>query len=253
MNDYAFLEEFVCAIRSIATKSNEISLMIHCMRTMGILVEILENNDLTILCDYIDSENDKEIIRKALSAIFYESSIVPLVNKFAWAIPTPQAIKTICKYSPLVEIGAGGGYWAHLLSKEGAKIVAYDDSSWVKSNAIYRGEKRWFDVQKGNEDNITNHLTYNLFLCYPPADWDYPLGSRCLQRFKGEYLIYVGSVAKDGCTGDNLFLELINDQFEEIELVSIPRWPGHDVAVHLSSSATKVSEDKYESGNNHQK
>lgn len=36
----------------------------------------------------------------------------PLVEKFAWAIPDNRSLRIIAEFSPIVEIGAGKGYWA---------------------------------------------------------------------------------------------------------------------------------------------
>ncbi len=52
-----------------------------------------------------------------------------LVSKYAWAIPNAEAIKSIKKVTgdkKLVEHGAGTGYWASLLQKEGISVTAYD-------------------------------------------------------------------------------------------------------------------------------
>jgi hypothetical protein len=43
-----------------------------------------------------------------------------LVDRYGWAIPTDEAIAALVELSPLVEIGAGRGYWAHLLRQAGA-------------------------------------------------------------------------------------------------------------------------------------
>ena len=49
-----------------------------------------------------------------------------LVKQYSWAIPNNKAIETIVKYSPIIEIGAGTGYWGRLISKAGGDIVCYD-------------------------------------------------------------------------------------------------------------------------------
>ena len=36
---------------------------------------------------------------------------IDFVKKYAWAIPGPKALEEIKKYSPIIEIGAGAGYW----------------------------------------------------------------------------------------------------------------------------------------------
>src|ERR1700674_2056565 len=48
------------------------------------------------------------------------------VRRYAFAIPTEQALATIARYAPIVELGAGTGYWAFLLRRRGVNCVAYD-------------------------------------------------------------------------------------------------------------------------------
>lgn len=39
---------------------------------------------------------------------------------------TPDAIRVVSAFSPLVEIHAGRGHWQHALSKAGATVVSFD-------------------------------------------------------------------------------------------------------------------------------
>jgi hypothetical protein len=43
-----------------------------------------------------------------------------------WAKPTERALRLIAKRSPVVEIGAGDGYWAYLLRRIGCDVDAID-------------------------------------------------------------------------------------------------------------------------------
>eukprot|EP00854_Cymbomonas_tetramitiformis_P003077 gene3077-3908_t len=43
-----------------------------------------------------------------------------------FAVPNAEAIATMVKYSPLVELGAGTAYWAELARSAGASITTYD-------------------------------------------------------------------------------------------------------------------------------
>jgi hypothetical protein len=36
----------------------------------------------------------------------------PLVKQYAWAVPDDKALNILREFSPLVEVGAGKGYWA---------------------------------------------------------------------------------------------------------------------------------------------
>ena len=48
------------------------------------------------------------------------------IRNYAWAIPNAEAIDTICEYSPITEIGCGGGYWAWRVLQSGGDIQPYD-------------------------------------------------------------------------------------------------------------------------------
>ena len=54
----------------------------------------------------------------------------------------------LSKFSPLVEIGCGKGYWARLLRDKGAVIVAFDQH-------VPRDHSAWTTVQKGGPEVIT--------------------------------------------------------------------------------------------------
>src|SRR3954447_23075729 len=45
-------------------------------------------------------------------------------DKYAWAVPNEEAIDVLVEHSPLIEVGAGRGYWARLAAEAGADIIA---------------------------------------------------------------------------------------------------------------------------------
>lgn len=135
--------------------------------------------------------------------------------KYAFAIPNDDALRKIAKYSPIVEIGAGKGYWANLLSLRGVDIVAYDNWKNLK-------RKRWFDVQYSDESVVKQHGDRTLFLCWPPNDNE--MAFNALKQYTGETVIYIGE-EKDGCTGTNSFFKFLKKNFNEKEKIEIPKWP----------------------------
>lgn len=145
-----------------------------------------------------------------------------LIYKYAYAIPNDKALRKIAEYSPIVEIGAGSGYWAHLLSKKGVDVVAYDN--WRNPK-----RKQWFDVQLSDESVVKNHADRALFLCWPPVKDEMAL--KAIRKYKGETVIYVGE-DRDGCTGTRSFFDFLDKHFEEEDSVVIPVWPTmHDQLV----------------------
>lgn len=140
-----------------------------------------------------------------------------LVQKYSWAVPNQEVIEVIASYSPIVEIGAGAGYWAFLIQQLGGEICCYD---------IKPPEQVWFKVQEGGPEKIQDHLDYTLFLCWPPCDES--MAMDCLKLYSGKILLYVGE-GDGGCTGDDEFHMLLENGFEEMQYVDIPQWSGiHD-------------------------
>ena len=114
-----------------------------------------------------------------------------LTDKYSWAVPDLQAIKVISFFSPLIEIGAGAGYWAKLLSDNGVKIRAFDRK--ISKNC-------WSHVQKGGPEKLLDDdKDSNLFLCYP--DEATSMGVECIEKFTGEYILHIGELISTPGTG----------------------------------------------------
>ena len=140
----------------------------------------------------------------------------------AWAVPCKEAIDVLVEHSPLIEIGAGKGYWAWLASKAGADILAFDllpnDNHYCDGSV-----PPWFLVQHGGASAVSAHPGRTLFMCWAP--YQAPMASACLGRYKGEKLIWVGE-GDGGCCGDDRFWKMIEDGWEETRSVNLPNWTG---------------------------
>ena len=82
----------------------------------------------------------------------YQNLIVlPPRRCISHAVPTAQALKAIAKLGPLIEMGAGGGYWAAMLRERKVDIVAYDidppDPATLANGFCYR---QFCDVHSGD-------------------------------------------------------------------------------------------------------
>ena len=161
-----------------------------------------------------------------------------LVRKYAWAVPTDEAINKIASFGKIIEIGAGTGYWASLIAAAGAEVLAFDiapagNGVWVNE---YKHTKSYFPMHQGTEEWAEVFPEYTLMLCWPP--YDSPMASNCLWDYKGKNIIYIGEW--QGCTADSTFFDQIEDTFfrgEQMlstkwriaEQVFLPNWMGiHD-------------------------
>lgn len=151
------------------------------------------------------------------------------VTKYAWAIPNQAALDALKKYGPIVEMGAGNGYWAYCMRNEGVDVIAYDEvigeryqtlggdvTAWGSSGS------GWTEVLKGTPEDLAKHADRTLFICWPPID--HPMATFSLDHYRGNTLIYIGE-SRGGCTGDDAFHWMLENEWEEIQEICIPAWP----------------------------
>ncbi|GEM_PF-380657 len=148
-----------------------------------------------------------------------------LCQRYAWAIPNDKALSTLAANQPLVEVGAGTGYWAHLLEQRGVKIVAYDIQPVPSQGNTYHqtAGKSWADVRQGDETVVREYPASTLFLSWPPDTNQCAFNA--LRLFRGDRLIYVGE-GPGGCTASREFHDLVARQWKLVEKVEIPQWTG---------------------------
>jgi hypothetical protein len=149
------------------------------------------------------------------------------IETFSFAVPTESILQEICKYSPLLEIGAGSGYWAYELAKRGADIVATDTKKGRYSPLQGHWSKKYTSVETLHAVKAVRKYPNRTLLSIWP-DYDKPWSGEALKEFKGEVVIYIGE-SSGGCTGDNLFHRILEKDYKELESMMIPQFGGaHD-------------------------
>ncbi|MBG0819875.1 hypothetical protein HS048_03825 [Planomonospora sp. ID91781] len=161
---------------------------------------------------------------------------------YAYAIPSPQTIEWMsrfCADTPIVELGAGRGYWAAQLSRSGLVVEAYDVEPPDKAkNASFPGAAGQTDVWHPINDlsgfttraQAADHV---LFLCWPPG-WGDEMSSEALTSFEeagGKRLIYIGE-PKGGKTGNNAFFDALSARWrlDSVDEHFVSWWTEADVA-----------------------
>ncbi|MBF6174281.1 hypothetical protein [Nocardia blacklockiae] len=142
---------------------------------------------------------------------------------YAYAIPSPETIgwlSEFCAGHPVVELGAGRGYWAAQLVNAGLEVDAYDSEPPDSTeNASFGQAVGQLDVW-ATVDDLEAYATRSanesdvLFLCWPPG-WGNTMASEALAAFEaadGERLVYIGE-QKGGKTGDNAFFDALADRW----------------------------------------
>jgi len=124
------------------------------------------------------------------------------IERFSFAVPSKQAVRRIKEFvgeRRLLEVGAGTGLWARLLSEAGVAVTAVDNASFRGRVAFAVGS--WYEVERLEAllavSRYADHAA--LMLCWP--DYDTPMAADALAAFQGDRLVYIGE-GESGCTGD---------------------------------------------------
>jgi len=149
-----------------------------------------------------------------------------IIIDYSWAIPSHNALLSFSFFMEslgkkrIIEIGAGRGYWAHLINQMGINIKAFDNHSWgYKDN-------QFFPVKKGDCSVLANKDRSKdaLFLVWPP--YRRSMAADCLNIFEdngGELLFYVGE-GEYGCNANSEFFNILDNGWTELKSIFIPQW-----------------------------
>ena len=140
---------------------------------------------------------------------------------------------------PIVELGAGRGYWAAQLANSGLTVDAYD------SKPPGKAENPSFPAMGGQAD-VWHHVgdltefaaraqqvDYALLLCWPPG-WGDAMSSAALSAYEdagGERLVYIGE-PRGGKTGNDAFFDALSVRWrlESVDPHFVSWWRDADVA-----------------------
>jgi ankyrin repeat protein len=162
-------------------------------------------------------------------------------HTFSFSVPSDEALAALVDLGPLVEMGAGSGYWAWVLRNRGVDILAYDiepASDLCKNQFIHSS---FTDVLRGTPDSVLGggmHSGRALLVCWPWSKamslsfdvWD----EECLRLYEGTTVAYVGAwnigphaeEGWSGMTGSEPFQRYLLLNFELQHKIALPHFGG---------------------------
>lgn len=157
------------------------------------------------------------------------------IHKYGFAVLNEAAIKALLPLAPLLEVGAGAGYWSYELKRAGADIIAtdlYTENEEVpeggeRTRESYGFGDRWLPIEELSATQAIKKYPERNLLCVWPS-YQGSWSSKAVMAFKGEYLAYVGE-GDGGCTGNDQMHAYLNSHYEEVSDIYIPQFYGiHD-------------------------
>lgn len=137
-----------------------------------------------------------------------------LVDEYSWAVPTEAAVRYISAFESVLEVGAGTGYWAHLVEQHGGSVHPTDidppDNTYAPVHEFAAA-----DLGEEIQDGV-------VLLVWPPHDTD--MASTTLS-YEPNHVLYVGET-RGGCTADAEFFDTLDRRYGLVGKIEIPSYAG---------------------------
>lgn len=139
-------------------------------------------------------------------------------------MPNGEALSELIGISPVVDFGAGTGYWVQLLRERGAEAVALDSHPPSSVKNEYHGRAGQFcDVATGDASLLASRKERTLLICYPPAEGS--MAVEAVRGFAGEFVAHVGEFAGDTGTKELENELLRSGRWLAHKRIDLPNWP----------------------------
>ena len=148
-------------------------------------------------------------IRRSTGPVMHASRDL-LVLTYAWSIPSPGDLAFITDHLAgrgVVEVGAGGGYWAWQLSQAGVDVLAYDARPGGNEHV---GPTQYHPVHVGGPEVAAEHGDRALLLCWPPGGNS--MAADTLAAYTGDMVIYIGEL-NPHCNASPAFFDTLEREW----------------------------------------
>lgn len=177
----------------------------------------------------VDAGSGRRMIRGG-ARLAYAQTV--LQEAFAYAVASPKTLGWVARQVQgrgLVEVGAGRGYWAHLLRAAGVDVLAFDsappDRVVNESFSPHSGQRMTWgpvgdlvDLEQA-EKMAGLYAGRALLLCWPPG-WEDRMSIAALEAYErggGQRLIYIGE-PRGGRTACGAFFDRLESSWELVDI-----------------------------------
>jgi hypothetical protein len=150
------------------------------------------------------------------------------IEQFGFALLSFGAIEAIRPYQPLVELGAGSGYWAYELKRFGIDVVATDKGVQMfrnfRSGKLERWKKTYTEIEELNSVEAIRKYPNRVPLIVWPS-YGEAWAADALNIYMGNTVIYFGE-GYGNATADDRFHEILEQRFANQTFVRMPHFWG---------------------------
>lgn len=151
-------------------------------------------------------------------------------KRYGFAVPDIKAVEAIIAHGPVLEVGAGTGYWSRILSRHDVAVVSTDIASGVTGFGQQIGAWHPVTTQPADEA-IRDHPGWTVLMVWPSYDDPWAFEAAKVMK-SGAVLAYVGE-GHGGCTATDSFHDYLDRRFDELAAVYIPTFLGMHDSLHV--------------------
>ena len=135
-----------------------------------------------------------------------------LAQRYSYVIADAQSLDLLSTLGPIVEIGAGTGYWASRLMAHGVDVIAFDQAppDGDMPNRYHAPTPTFTEVKRGDQTLLRDYSDRTLFICWPPL----------FSSLGDSLMYYAGNTV--ACIGDGghrtAWLQSLNTEFTCIDV-----------------------------------
>ncbi len=132
-----------------------------------------------------------EAALRAIGASPSDDARLALAQRYSYVVPDTRSLDMLSNLGPIVEIGAGTGYWASRLIASGVDVVAFDQAppDGDQPNRYHELTPTFAEVRRGDQTVLRDYPDRTLFICWPPLFSS--LGD-CLTSYAGDTVACIG-------------------------------------------------------------
>lgn len=139
---------------------------------------------------------------------------------WGYSIPCKEAVEALCSLGPLVEIGAGTGYWSALLCAAGADVIATDAAAAGEQQYGFTVGRHCETEHLTAQQAVLRHPDRTVFCSWPTQGGKWALAAAWSMR-PGQKLALI-SGSRTGTPGLSRYLRT---RFDTIGVVDTPHFP----------------------------
>jgi SAM-dependent methyltransferase len=142
-----------------------------------------------------------------------------MVPEFGFSIPCAEVLGALWKLQPIVEVGAGSGYWTALMRHIGIEVVGTDpdDHGFKFTTGKYDPDQARYTAAEA----VMRWPEHTVFCSWPSYKEDW-FRKAMEQMRSGQYMVLI---REDACCDEDTW-DWVSESFDQIEYIPIPAWPG---------------------------